>query len=207
MPNTFSMSPDYVRKFVQTNQLNRFYRDVFDLMRAKTERLYKKHTGIKQSGIVVKANTQRLTGVNELKPFHKKVSLVLTSPPYLGIVNFAKQNWIRGWFMNQDPDKVSSELDDDLNLEEWLRFSKAVVTQIKTFLKMDGIAVFIIGDVAESKTSVIPLAREFGRMVREQKIFKMYGASTMQFQILIKQHEYGLILKEMLLLQTESCFF
>ena len=172
MPNTFSMSPDYVRKFVQTNQLNRFYRDVFVLLRDKTERLYKKHTGLKQSGVVIKANAKTLSKVEELKPFHKKVSLILTSPPYLGIVNYAKQNWIRGWFMNQDPENVSAELDDDLNLDEWIKFSRAVAEQLKTFLKKDGVAVFIIGDVAKSRTSVIPLAREFARMVREHKIFK-----------------------------------
>lgn len=172
MPNTFSMSPDYVRKFVQTNQLNRFYRNMFELLREKTERLYKKHKGLKQSGLVMKANAKCLSEVEELKPYHKKVSLILTSPPYLGIVNYAKQNWIRSWFLNSDPKIISEELDDDLNLEEWINFSKAIAIQLKTFLKKDGVAVFVIGDVAKSKTSVIPLAREFGRMIRDQKIFK-----------------------------------
>ncbi|MES2680106.1 MAG: DNA methyltransferase [Bacteroidota bacterium] len=172
MPNTFSMSPDYVRKFVQSNQLNRFYRNVFGLLREKTERLYKKHSGIKQSGAVIRANARKLSEIPELMPYHKKVSLVLTSPPYLGIVNYAKQNWIRSWFMNEDPIKVSADLDDDLNLEEWVKFSKDVVTELKKFIKRDGVVVFVIGDVAKSKTSVIPLAREFARMVREEKIFE-----------------------------------
>lgn len=172
MPNTFSMSPDYVRRFVQTKELNRTFHDVFKLLRDKTDRLFKKHTAIKQSGVVLKANARKLSEVEELKPFHKKVSLILTSPPYLGIVNYAKQNWIRSWFLNQAPDEVSKELDDDLNLEEWIKFSKDTAMQLKTFLKKDGVAVFIIGDVAKSRTSVIPLAREFARMVREHKIFK-----------------------------------
>jgi len=101
-----------------------------------------------------------------------KVSLILTSPPYLGIVNYAKQNWIRSWFLDQDPQKVSEELDDDLNLEEWINFSRDVAVQLKKFLKKDGVAVFVIGDVAKSRTSVIPLAREFALMIREQKLFK-----------------------------------
>lgn len=172
MPNTFSMSPDYVRRFVQINELNRTFHDVFKLLRDKTERLYKKHTEIKQSGVVVKANARNLSQVEELKPFQKKVSLILTSPPYLGIVNYAKQNWIRSWFLNQKPETVSAELDDNLNLEEWIKFSKEIIIELKSFLKKDGVAVFVIGDVAKSRTSVIPLAREFARMVREQKIFK-----------------------------------
>lgn len=172
MPNTFSMSPDYVRKFVQTNNLNRIFHDMFTILREKTERLYKKHIGLKQSGVVVKADAKKLSEVDELKPFHKKVSLILTSPPYLGIVNYAKQNWIRSWFLDEDPLKVSEELDDDLNLEEWINFSKEVVVELKKFLKKDGVAVFVIGDVAKSKTSVIPLAREFALMIKEEKIFK-----------------------------------
>ncbi len=172
MPNTFSMSPDYVRKFVQTNQLNRFYRNVFGLLREKTERLYKKHSGLKQCGSVFKANAKILSKDDALKPFNKKVSLILTSPPYLGIVNYAKQNWIRSWFLNKDPIEVSAELDDDLNLEEWVKFSKSVAIELKSFLKKDGIVIFVIGDVAKSRTSVIPLAREFARMIRENKIFK-----------------------------------
>lgn len=172
MPNTFSMSPDYVRKFVQTNNLNRIFHDMFNILREKTERLYKKHSGLKQSGVVVKADAKKLSKVDELKPFHKKVSLILTSPPYLGIVNYAKQNWIRSWFLDEDPLKVSEELDDDLNLEEWINFSKEVVVELKKFLKKDGVAVFVIGDVAKSKTSVIPLAREFALMIREEKLFK-----------------------------------
>jgi DNA modification methylase len=172
MPNTFSMSPDYVRKFVQSNELNRTFHDVFKLLREKTDRLYRKHGEVKQDGIVIKANARNLSQVELLKNFKKKVSLVLTSPPYLGIVNYAKQNWIRSWFLDQKPDEVSAELDDDLNLDEWIKFSKDVVIELKTFLKKDGVAVFVIGDVAKSRTSVIPLAREFSRMVREQKIFK-----------------------------------
>ncbi|MEQ9427076.1 MAG: DNA methyltransferase [Cyclobacteriaceae bacterium] len=172
MPNTFSMSPDYVRKFVQKNQLNRFYRNMFDLLREKTTRLYKKHNGLKQTGNVFKANAKTLSKNELLTPFKTKASLILTSPPYLGIVNYAKQNWIRSWFLDQDPTKVSEELDDDLNLQEWVKFSKSVVYELKSFLTQDGVAVFIIGDVAKSRTSVIPLAREFARMVRENKIFK-----------------------------------
>lgn len=172
MPNTFSMSPDYVRKFVQANQLNRLFRDVFLLLKEKTNRLYKKHGGLLQSGFVIRADAKTLAQIPELKKYHKKVNLILTSPPYLGVVNYAKQNWIRSWFLGQNPEDVSKNLDDDLNLEEWINFSKSVITQLKKFLAPDGVAVFIIGDVAKSRTSVVPLAREFSLMVKENKIFK-----------------------------------
>jgi site-specific DNA-methyltransferase (adenine-specific) len=172
MPNTFSMSPEYVRRFVQTNQLNRLNRNIFSLLKEKTERVFKKHIDLGGNGLILKANVKALSTHEELVAYKKSASLILTSPPYLGIVNYAKQNWIRSWFMNQDPEMVSKELDDDLNLEEWIEFSKAAIVQLKQFLKDDGTAVFVIGDVAKSKNSVIPLAREFCLMIMENKFFK-----------------------------------
>lgn len=171
MPNTFSMSPDYVRRFVQTKQLNRFYRDVFGLLREKTQKMFKRHVHFAAEGIVYKADVKNLSSIELLKDYRNRTNLILTSPPYLGIVNYAKQNWIRLWFMNQDPKSVHEELDDNLNLHEWISFAKASVVQLKTFLKDDGVAVFVIGDVAKSKTSMISLAREFCLMIKENKLF------------------------------------
>ncbi|HEX9929311.1 MAG TPA: DNA methyltransferase [Pyrinomonadaceae bacterium] len=171
MPNTFSMSPHYVRRFVQTKQLSRTFRDVFVSLREKTQRLYKKHNETRQKGIVLKGDVKLLSEIPELKSYYGKANLVLTSPPYLGIVNYAKQNWIRLWFLNQNPKDISNDLDDDLNLEEWLNFSKTFIEQVQLFLKDDGVAVFVIGDVAKSKTSIIPLAREFAMMIYENRFF------------------------------------
>ena len=47
-----------------------------------------------------------------------------------------------------------------------------VYSEFKKMLKPDGVAVFVIGDVAKSKDRVIPLARDFALMVKENKRFK-----------------------------------
>lgn len=172
MPNTFSMSPEYVRRFVQTNQLNREFRDVFQLLKEKTIRAFGKIKQPKHEGVVVESNAKEISTHPELKKYLKKINLVLTSPPYLGIVNYARQNWIRSWFLRADPIEVSSRLDDDLNLFEWVKFSKDTLLEFKKFLSPEGVAVLVIGDVAKSKHSVIPLAREFSLMVKENQIFK-----------------------------------
>lgn len=172
MPNTFSMSPEYVRRFVQTKQLNREFRDVFQILREKTIRNFVKHDFPKIDGKVFECDAKTVSKHPNLSKYKKKVDLILTSPPYLGIVNYARQNWIRSWFLGADPEEVSSRLDDDLNLFEWVKFSKDTLLEFKKFLKPKGVAVFVIGDVTKSKTSMIPLAREFTSMVKENKIFK-----------------------------------
>jgi len=172
MPNTFSMSPEYVRRFVQTNQLNREYRNVFQILREKTMRMFQNQTYPSINSNVYACDAKFASNHPQLKTNLGKVKLILTSPPYLGIVNYAKQNWIRSWFLDADPIKVSASLDDDLNLFEWVEFSKKSLIEFKKFLAPDGVAVLVIGDVAKSKNSVIPLAREFSSMVKENKLFK-----------------------------------
>jgi len=172
MPNTFSMSPEYVRRFVQTKELNRVYRNVFDILIEKVERVFKKHVSPKRESIVVECDAKEISKSKDLSKYINKVDFLLTSPPYLGIVNYAKQNWIRAWFLNSDPIEISEKLDDNLNINQWVQFSKQTLTEFKKMLKPNGVAVFVIGDVAKSTNSVIPLARDFALMVKENKLFK-----------------------------------
>lgn len=172
MPNTFSMSPEYVRRFVQTKELKRVNRNVFSILKEKVERVFAKHKSPKKESFIIECDAKEISKSKDLKRFQGKVDLLLTSPPYLGIVNYAKQNWIRSWFLNSDPTEISEKLDDDLNINQWVLFSKKTLTEFKKMLKPNGVAVFVIGDVAKSKSSVIPLARDFAIMVKENKLFK-----------------------------------
>lgn len=171
MPNTFSMSPEYVRRFVQTNQLDRKFHDVFELLKAKAERLFRDVFPSGRQGVVVAEDVKKLSENPLLVPYQGAVDLILTSPPYLGVVNYAKQNWIRTWFLNEDPIEVSARLDDDLNLTEWLSFMEKSLMSLVPLLRPNGTAVFIIGDVAKSN-SIVALAREFCHMVQEKGFFK-----------------------------------
>ena len=172
MPNTFSMSSEYVRRFVQTKELKRVNRNVFAILKEKVERVFAKHISPKTESFITECDAKQITRSTSLKKYQGKVDLLLTSPPYLGIVNYAKQNWIRSWFLNSDPMEISEKLDDDLNINQWVQFSKKTLTEFKKMMKPDGVAVFVIGDVAKSKNSVIPLARDFALMVKENKLFK-----------------------------------
>lgn len=171
MPNTFSMAPEYVRRFVQTKQLARDFHDVFELLKSKAERLLKTDAPQAQPGLVVEQDVKTLSQSPSMLPFQSQVDLVLTSPPYLGVVNYAKQNWIRTWFLNEKPEEVSGRLDDDLNLSSWLSFMEKTLVSTKSMLRENGTAVFVIGDVAKSN-SIIALAREFCHMAKEKGFFK-----------------------------------
>ncbi len=174
MPNTFSMSPDYVKKYIQTNNLNRLYRDTFKLLKLKIEKIFSNHISPKMESYIYNCDAKEISSHENISCFKNKVDLVLTSPPYLGIVNYEKQNWIRSWFCKSlgADNRKETNLDDSLNLNEWLTFSKKVVKEIKILMKKKSVAVFVIGDVKKSENTIIPLARDFVNMVNQNKFFK-----------------------------------
>lgn len=186
MPNTFSMSPEYVRRYVETKHLQRVERNVFRLLHERCERLLRSDTSLLATGVVARADAKRLDCVEQFAPYKGNVRLVITSPPYLGVVNYARQNWIRTWFLAEDPERVSDDLDDNLTLSEWLDFADATVRAMGEMLRPDGAAVLVIGDVAKSSRSVIPLAREFIRRRMHDNTFAYVGCLSDHIQTDVK---------------------
>ena len=161
MPNTFSMSPAYVKRYVEKNVLNRVPRNVFELLIEKVNRLFRQPPPHGNQGVVVRADSRFISKNEALAPYLGRVPLILGSPPYLDIVNYAKQNWIRNWFVNRGDEQLSpSDLDDDLHIGNWIEFIEQSLDQLSAFLAPNGIIVLVIGDVAKSGLRNISFARE-----------------------------------------------
>ena len=176
MPNTFSMAPNYVRRFVATKQLNRAERDVFYILKQKAQRLFRESPPKEYEGTVTFADAKLLEGYTEMKQYEGRVKLVLTSPPYLDVVNYAKLNWIRCWLLERlQGDGGTHRLDDKLTLPEWLMFLELVVAGLKPYLTEDGVVVIVVGDVAKPGRSYISLARELIQRIVHNGTFPYVG--------------------------------
>ena len=174
MPNTFSMSPDYVRRFVATNQLERPVRNVFELLRHKVRRLFDAPP-LGAPGIVGAADATRLPDFPQLSELKGQAKLIMTSPPYLDVVNYAKQNWIRLWMLGEDVDAVHEALDDTLTPTQSIDFMEDALDSMREFLADDGSVVLVIGDVARSKNSVLSPARDLMRRLFAKRSFEYIG--------------------------------
>lgn len=170
MPNTFSMSPGYVKRYVERNQLNRCYRNTFENLYNSAKNILDNHVSPKNNGEVFYCDAKQISKHKQLKKYSKKVDLIITSPPYLDVVNYAKQNWIRTWLVNLEPDQI--ELDDNLNMNAWMDFSLKTTLEMKKLMKDDGVMIQVIGDVARPNKSIIPLARDYSKTVIKKGIFK-----------------------------------
>jgi len=79
------------------------------------------------------------------------------------------------WFLREDPEEVSKQLDDNLTVGLSLDFLERVAIQMKQMLDPSGVAVVVIGDVARANNSIISLARELVRRLHQQKLFRYIG--------------------------------
>lgn len=166
MPNTFSMSPMYVRKYIKENNLVRLDQNVFECLRDKLARLYLDALP-GAVGTVTNQDANTLLARKTLEP--GTVDLVVTSPPYLRVVNYGTQNWIRLWWLNWDEvarnagsgrRKLDAKLDHQHNYEAYRDFMERTFKGVARVLSKTGVAVFVIGDVATPGRDALDLATQ-----------------------------------------------
>ena len=92
------------------------------------------------------------------------VALVVTSPPFLDVVDYEKDNWLRAWFCGIDISKIS--IWQIKNLSEWEAAIMNVLSEIHRILRPGGWVAFEVGEVRNGKikleTSVLKVGREVG---------------------------------------------
>jgi hypothetical protein len=77
------------------------------------------------------------------------VALVVTSPPFLDVVDYAGDNWLRCWFLGIDPKSV--KLTTPRKLDQWQEAMTAVFRELYRVLKPGGHVAFEVGEVRGGK--------------------------------------------------------
>jgi len=77
------------------------------------------------------------------------VDLTVTSPPFLDIVQYAADNWLRCWFAGIDPANVA--IDIHRTEEAWLLMVNRVLREQARILRPGGYVAFEVGEVRNGK--------------------------------------------------------
>lgn len=167
MPNTFSMPDNYVRNFIEEEGLEAPNANVFEKLTSRMRTIFADGPPLRTGRALygdVRDLSERLAGHEDTDG---GVDLVFTSPPYLKVLKYGLYNWIRLWFLDEEPDDVDDRLDDELDFSSYLSFMEATYDVVDEVLDPDtGVAAFVIGDVTDGDET-INLAREVAEHVVE----------------------------------------
>jgi hypothetical protein len=75
------------------------------------------------------------------------VQLTVTSPPFLDVVQYAKDNWLRCWFNGLDAEEIGRSMTISRSIEDWSAVMSAVFTELYRITKPGGWVAFEVGEV------------------------------------------------------------
>ncbi len=88
-----------------------------------------------------------LTGQSDATPQipDGSVSLTVTSPPFLDVVNYEQDNWLRCWFLGVNPKSV--RITRHRNVADWKRFVRSTFIELSRVTGPGGHVAFEVGEV------------------------------------------------------------
>lgn len=149
MPNTFSMSPNYVREFIRENELEKPPVDVFGKLRERARWLLREGSLDMSRGRVEQGDATCLK--EELGDIEEPdIAGIVTSPPYLGVLRYGAFNWIRLWFLGLKSREVDRRLDSTGSLDKYMSFIASFLLSAGWVLEPGSPLVMVVGDVEKN---------------------------------------------------------
>ena len=106
--------------------------------------------------------TKASSTTSEIKS--SSVKLVVTSPPFLDVVDYASDNWLRCWFCGIDPESVRMTI--TRKLDTWQSAMTEVFRELQRVLVPGGHVAFEVGEVRGAKLkleeAVVPCGKSAG---------------------------------------------
>lgn len=130
-------------------------RDVIKLILKKSKQLLRDVTPAVRLTLTTVASEARFTNrpaAATRKLPANSVSLIVTSPPFLDVVQYADDNWLRCWFLGIDPKSVA--LTVPKKLDAWAAEMTKVFHELQRVLKPGGHVAFEVGEVHAGKTKL-----------------------------------------------------
>lgn len=169
LPPNQAISPERQIKINREREQKPEYRDTRKLILKKSKVLVK-DVNDAQREILRKVGEKALFLCKDARETveikNESVQLTVTSPPFLDIVQYSKDNWLRCWFNSIDGKKVERKITMSRTVEEWDKVMGEVFIELYRITKSGGWVAFEVGEVRKGMIKldeyVVPLGLRAG---------------------------------------------
>ncbi len=96
---------------------------------------------------------------------HNSVQLTVTSPPFLDVVQYAKDNWLRCWFNGLDADDIGRRMTILRSVDEWAVAMQSVFAELYRITRPGGWVAFEVGEVRRAAVRLEEIVAPLGTAV------------------------------------------
>ncbi|NWG28978.1 MAG: site-specific DNA-methyltransferase [Ignavibacteriaceae bacterium] len=169
LPPNQAVSPERQKKINKQRKQRPEFKDVNFIILKKTGDLIsgidkKIIDQLKRIGIKAEFLNEDARTTTKIKS--NSVQLTVTSPPFLDIVNYAEDNWLRCWFNNIDARKVAQSITVTKKLDEWEKVMGEVFIELYRITKTGGYVAFEVGEIRRGNIKldehIVPLGIKAG---------------------------------------------
>lgn len=145
------------------------YRDVRSLILRKSRSLLRTLDETQRGQLAIAAQTATLLNADARRTPEipsNSVHLTVTSPPFLNVVDYGHDNWLRFWFNGIDAGRVARRMTLDGTLSQWCFSMAEVFTELSRVTKSGGRVAFEVGEIRNGTLPldefVLPLGESTG---------------------------------------------
>jgi len=194
LPPNQAVSPESQRRINERRSQVPAYRDTHRIIAKKTRTLLSRMTRNERENLTSAGQTARFfTGDARATPQipDQSVQLTVTSPPFLDIVQYKQDNWLRCWFNGIDGDAVGKQITMARTLPAWTAVMGEVFAELYRITRKGGYVAFEVGEVRKKtvrlEEHIVPLGCNAGfsceGIVINQQFFtktsNIWGVSNM----------------------------
>jgi hypothetical protein len=164
LPPNQAVSQLSQKRINQKRQQTPEYRDTHRIILHKTKSLLRNLTPAEKMNLILAGKNARLLtddsrSTSEIP--ESGVQLTVTSPPFLDIVQYREDNWLRCWFNGHDEEAIGKQITIARTLNEWTRVMGAVFHELYRITRYGGYVAFEVGEVRKRtirlEEHVVPL--------------------------------------------------